>query len=218
MVKPTCRSGAGVAAVGALLAALGVAPSAQAATYYACVSKKSGAIRIVGRRSKCRKGEKKISLSSEGAPGKNGLNGKNGTNGKNGKNGKNGAAGLTGFTSTLPGGKTEDGTWGAGVAAKSISYSPISFNIPLGGVPASTVVGLGKPSTAACPGTAANPQAASGNLCVYVARETHVAGLGLLDPGQEGGGSGADRFGALVFIQGAPAESGTAWGTWAVTG
>jgi hypothetical protein len=218
MVKPTFRNGAGVASFGVLVAAFGVAPSAQAATYYACVSKKSGAIHIVGRRSKCRKGERKISLISEGVPGKNGLNGKNGTNGRNGKNGKNGAAGLTGFASTLPAGKTEQGTWGASVTAKSTSYSSISFNIPLGAVPASTIVGMGKPSTPACPGTVANPQAASGNLCVYAARETHIGGLSLLDPNQEAGGFGADRFGALVSIGGVPAESGVAWGTWAVTG
>jgi len=218
MVKPTFRNGAGIAVLIGFVAALGAAPSAEAATYYACVSKKSGAIRMVGRRSKCRKGERKISLNSEGVAGKNGLNGKNGANGRNGKNGKNGTAGLTGFTSTLPSGRSEVGTWGASVAAKSIAYSSISFNIPLGAVPASTIVGTGKPSTPACPGTVANPQAAPGNLCVYAARETHIGGLGLLDPNQEAGGPGADRFGALVSIQGGPAESGTAWGTWAVTG
>jgi hypothetical protein len=211
----TLGKAGGLGTLGALLATLAVVPSADAATYYACVAKKGGAVRIVGKHTRCKRSEKRILLSSEGATGRNGLNGKNGTNGRNGKNGANG---LTGFTSTLPAGKTEEGTWGAGVAAKSISYSSISFNIPLAAVPASTIIALGKPSTAACPGTVSNPQAASGNLCVYVAREMHIAGLGVLDPNQEAGGPGADRFGALLSIQGALTEAGSAWGTWAVTG
>jgi hypothetical protein len=208
---------AGMGSLGALLAALAVAPSADAATYSACVAKRGGAVRIVAKHAKCRRGEKRILLNSEGVPGRNGLNGKNGRNGTNGKNGKNGANGSTGFTSTLPVGKTEAGTWGAGVAPKSISYSSISFNIPLATVPANTIIALGKPSTPACPGTVSNPQAASGNLCVYVAREMHIGGLAVLDPSQEAGPPGADRFGALLSIQGGLTESGTAWGTWAVT-
>lgn len=88
-----------VCVLGALGASVAVAGSAEAATYYACVKKKGGAIRIVSAKAKCKRSERKISFNSAGAPGRNGrngVNGKNGLAGKNGVNGVNGAKGETG--------------------------------------------------------------------------------------------------------------------------
>ena len=74
-----------IAAFIALLASLLIVVSqAEATTYYACVKKKSGLIRLVGRTTKCRKREKKISFNSRGPAGRNGLNGTKGTSGTNG--------------------------------------------------------------------------------------------------------------------------------------
>jgi hypothetical protein len=82
--------------VGALLlAALMSAAHAEASTIYTC-KKKSGTIHIVSKKAKCKKGETKLSWSSEGPAGKNGTNGINGTNGANGTNGTNGHEGKEG--------------------------------------------------------------------------------------------------------------------------
>jgi hypothetical protein len=81
-------------AVAALAAALLLAPAgAQAATLKACVNKKSGAVRLISGKKKCRKSEKKISWNTKGVAGTNGTNGTNGANGINGTNGTNGAPG-----------------------------------------------------------------------------------------------------------------------------
>jgi len=74
---------------GGLLAALAVAPQADAATIYACVKKNSGATRIVGRTTRCRHGEQRLSWSVTGPAGKPGANGVNGANGA-----------VAGFTAT----------------------------------------------------------------------------------------------------------------------
>jgi hypothetical protein len=88
-----------VCVLGALAASMAVAGSAEATTYYACVKKKGGAIRIVSAKARCKRSERKISFNSTGAPGRNGrngVNGKNGVAGKNGVNGVNGAKGEAG--------------------------------------------------------------------------------------------------------------------------
>jgi hypothetical protein len=60
--------------------ALTLASQADAATIYAC-AKRSGAVRIVAKKVKCKKGEKRYTWDTEGARGTNGANGANGTNG-----------------------------------------------------------------------------------------------------------------------------------------
>jgi len=213
------RKGACIGAIGALLATLALAPSAQAATYYACVKKKGGSIRIVSKATKCKRSERKISFNAEGPPGRNGLNGRNGKNGANGKNGTNGTNGTSGFTSTLPKGSTEEGTWAVAMAAKASAFSAISFNIPLAAAPAVNVIAKGGPSTAACPGKVAAPAAASGNLCIYTSTSENVAELAVVDPSFEGGmANHASPWGTAVKASAAATLPGLAYGTWAVTG
>jgi len=77
----------------ALLAAL--APPAQAAMIYACVKKRTGAVRIVARTTRCRRGESRQSWNTTGPAGANGANGTNGTNGANGA--------VAGYTATSEG-------------------------------------------------------------------------------------------------------------------
>ncbi len=207
------RRTAGAGALVALFVALSVASTADAATYYACVAKKGGAIRLVSKTAKCRKRERRISFNSQGLPGRNGLKGNNGVNGSNGVNGANG---TTGFTSTLPSGKTELGTWAADLLQKeSVYYVPISFNIPLLALPEYTVIGRKAPSTAECPGTVGNPQAASGHLCIYVG-ELLGGTLFEFDPSQEG--FGVNRYGTVLGLKSGAIEGAFGYGTWAVTG
>jgi hypothetical protein len=218
MTTLTRRATPVLVASGALLfGAFAAAPQAEASTYYACVNKKSGVIRLVGRTTKCRKSEKKISFNNQGLPGLNGLNGKNGLNGINGTNGTNGTNGVngaTGFTTTLPQGATEYGTW-AGFMAASPYYMPISFNIPLASKPEVTIIGLKGAPTKDCPGSPPKPQATSGHLCIYTAQLVG-ASLFVFDPIIEGGGTGADVFGLVLFMSGSAGNYG--YGTWAVTG
>jgi len=155
-------------------------------------------------------------LGYRGYHGSKGATGAAGATGATGATGVSGAAGTTGFTSTLPAGKTEMGTWAGNVgdAASSPYYSPISFDIPLAAVPVVSFVAVGGAPTAACPGSAAKPQAASGNLCVY---EAHLSGvtLGALDPRSDGGSTGADVYGTIITLT--TGSLGNAYGTWAVT-
>jgi len=78
------RGTAVVATVGALaMAALAVAPASQASTIYACV-KKGGSPRIVSKKTKCHRGEKKLSWATQGPAGKNGAAGATGSRGETG--------------------------------------------------------------------------------------------------------------------------------------
>ncbi|HWD10569.1 MAG TPA: collagen-like protein [Solirubrobacteraceae bacterium] len=100
-MQTTRRTTAVIVAAGALLlAALAVAPTANAATLYACV-KKSGSAHIYAKKPKCKKHETKLSWSAEGPAGKNGLNGLSGANGKEGPAGATGPQGPGASTFTF---------------------------------------------------------------------------------------------------------------------
>lgn len=198
--------------VAALLATLTVAASADGATYYACVKKKGGAIRLVAARAHCKRSERKISFDSTGAPGKNGTNGRDGRDGRDGANGVNGTNGATGFTSTLPKGQSEMGTWGALPNGAAAGYSAISFTIPLASAPAVTVTeATPEGPKPPCLGTVAKPTAEPGHLCIYIDTRHFGGSVGTLDPvtGEEG----AEAFGTLVSVSFSAMD-----GTWAVTG
>lgn len=161
-----------------------------------------------------------------GPQGNEGPQGKEGTAGKNGEKGKEGSPWTAG--GTLPAGKTETGTW-AFTAAENAGkvLVPISFAIPLAKALekerlhyvtfAEAHEGT---APAECPGSAADPEAASGNLCVYVVAPYEAAqGTfdGIFEPASFGTTEGADTAGALLeFTAGAGEPKG--WGTWAVTG
>ncbi len=66
---------------------------------YACYKakgKRKGAVRLVAKKGKCHKGEKKISWSAAGSTGESGENGQNGENGAGGEGGTGGEKGTTG--------------------------------------------------------------------------------------------------------------------------
>jgi hypothetical protein len=58
--------------------------------------------------------------------------------------------------------------------ATAITYGGFQMPAPLAG----NIIGTADPSTTACPGTAAAPEAAPGNLCIYL---TNVQGQGSVD-------------------------------------
>jgi len=145
-----------------------------------------------------------------------GNRGYRGYRGYSGASGATGLAGASGFTTTLPVGKSELGTWAGNVGSSASSpyYIPVSFDIPLAGKPVTSFVGVGGASTAACPGSVAKPGAASGYLCIYEAHLTGVS-IGALDPNTSGGTTGTNVYGTLISLTG---SSGFGYGTWAVTG
>jgi hypothetical protein len=174
----------------------------------------------------------------QGAKGETGAAGTNGTDGvgvtssaesagKNCKNGGskftsasgvtytcNGENGQTGFTSTLPAGKTETGTWSLAVPAenptlhKPLPLTAISFVIPLAEAPVTHYLKDDEQETPECPGTAAEPKAEPGQLCVYAAEE--------LDAPSAMAVTTIYKFGALVGSDGGE-SGGLAIGSWAVT-
>jgi hypothetical protein len=217
VINPRRAAVAGIA--GVLLATLAIAPVAHAATFYACVKKKGGSIRLASRTARCKRGERKISFNSEGPPGRNGLNGRNGRNGSNGLNGINGVNGMAGFTKVLPIGATEEGTWAvAASTAKAPGSSAISFDIPLASAPVSNLIAKGASPTSTCPGRASAPAASPGNLCVYTSTSESIEEISLDDPSAEGGIlNHTSPWGTTVRVV-ASASPAVAFGTWAVTG
>lgn len=167
-----------------------------------------------------------------GAKGENGSNGTNGTNGADGKAGKDGAAGSKGSTGPtgatgpqgpLQKGVTETGTWSIAAyepPAFKEFYSPISFNIPLAVEIGETSVHYlkeGAAATTECPGSAEEPKALAGNLCVYTtAEENKEQGfVAILAPS---GFHGASPSGAVVTSDTVAAGGQLRmFGSWAVT-
>lgn len=84
-VRPMRFIGATGAVVGAIALLMPAAASAAGTTtIYACVSKKSGAMRIVSAKAKCKHGEHKLSWGSAGPAGPAGATGAAGKQGANG--------------------------------------------------------------------------------------------------------------------------------------
>lgn len=196
-----------------LLIALVAATHANAATIHACLNKKTGAVRIVSSKAKCKKNEKTLSWNSEGPAGKNGLNGNNGLNGANGSNGTNGQD-LTSHT-PLPSGQSESGFYAAGSGSSASGYvaDGISFSQPLAvSIAANNVVyNVFKTTSIHCPGFG---QADPGYVCLY---EAEAAGLTFyitrdfaLNP------YAADKYGFALFFE-VKAAGGFVAGSWTVT-
>jgi hypothetical protein len=153
-----------------------------------------------------------------GAAGTAGTTGAEGKTGQEGKQGLRGVPGETGFTAVLPEGETETGAWSAGYsqAFEAVQFS-LSYNIPLA-EPAEVhyidksgeevIEGGTQPSTE-CLGTAAEPTAAPGSVCLYGENETNAAFNAeafFIHPAATGA--------TVSFVDQA---GGSANGTWAVT-
>lgn len=130
---------------------------------------------------------------------------------------------------TLPPGETLTGAWSVtGIAASSTGIAALSFPIALAAsLPESKtkVVPVGGPAPSGCTGgTAANPKADLGFLCVYAGGFTNanyasvVFGSVVKDIIKvSAAGNGADTSGARLLIA-ATAAGGSGFGTFAVSG
>ena len=197
-----------------------------------------------------------------GLKGATGATGPTGTTGATGTAGATGATGPEGVCSTvsacvLPTGVTETGSWGFNGVPKDEApetlekalaeqiNAPIPFTVPLASELAASAVhyldkgfptGATAEETENCPGTAAQPKAKIGHLCVYVAEGserlvnfTPPATYQLVDvvkAGSAGAEAGASRSGSIVKLNILPAEfwpetaafGAYAYGTYAVSG
>jgi hypothetical protein len=195
-----------------LLIALVGATHANGATISACLNKKTGAVRVVSSKAKCKKSEKSLSWNGEGPAGKNGVNGNNGANGANGSNGTNGQD-LTSHT-PLPSGQSESGFYAAGSGSSTTGYvaEGISFSQPLAAPIAANRVVYNTVGTIS-PHCLGFGQAERGYVCLY---ESEAAGLSFyitrdfaLNP------NAADKFGLAVFFE--VKAAGYIAGSWTVT-
>jgi hypothetical protein len=124
------------------------------------------------------------SLGARGPAGPAGATGATGAEGREGKTGPRGERGERGepgsaATVTPPGGTVPAGTTLRGAVAPNIQLPSAGAagsgeSVSFGGYqmptrPVANVVPPGAGPTATCPGTVAAPEAAPGNLCVYVA-------------------------------------------------
>ncbi len=172
-----------------------------------------------------------------GSAGPAGPQGPAGTTGKTGETGESGKTGETGKTGpegspwtdggTLPSGKTETGSWSIGETPAEVNpgLGAISFPIPLSTTLTKEQVHYIKKNGTVPPGctggTAVNPIAEKGNLCIYAASESTEPGkrefnvLAIILPGDNGATEGAGKTGAL--IDASVEAEGQAYGTWAVT-
>jgi Collagen triple helix repeat (20 copies) len=165
-----------------------------------------------------------------GPAGSTGPAGPQGPQGEVGETGPAGAPGVTGFTATLPKGKTEKGAWSFSTTPDSYGTASISFTIPLAGPLDKEHVHYVKSEEesppAACQGTAGDPTATAGNLCVYEDKTSGLSTVSIpfpIPPEAKYENSfiptaGAGATGAIVLFvteEGYPASYG--WGSWAIT-
>jgi hypothetical protein len=130
---------------------------------------------------------------------------------------------------TLPPSKTETGAWavlgtleilpGQSYGGTREANVPISFTIPLEqGLDASHVHFINEnatPPTGCTGGTAAEPKADPGHLCVYTGKGENVGGFHQIIE-LAGSSGGASRTGAAIYFANL-ANTATAQGSWAVT-
>jgi hypothetical protein len=213
----TRRNTAVIGAAGALIAALAMAPSAHAATYYACVKKNGGSIRIVSRTTKCRRSERKISFNSQGVPGvpgRNGTNGRSGPTGATGGQGQQGSQGPAGpFPGVLPRGITLRGNYNIRVTASGAGQfwaNSVSFGFAFASAPEVTYVSSGSPTTGPCAGGSVEaPRATAGHICFFSETSQNQTSPGAFME--------ATPFGAKVELMSAAAGDAYDFGTWAAT-
>jgi hypothetical protein len=116
----------------------------------------------------------------------------------------------------LASGQTERGTYfviGNEASSTGIIGGAISFPFPLASAPTAHYIQIGGIPPSTCTGSAADPQAQSGHLCVYETTATNVGGGGAIEP------TSITRFGVAVRGTTPGGTTNAAFGgTWAATG
>jgi hypothetical protein len=115
--------------------------------------------------------------------------------------------------------KTIQGNYAAGLQAASTNddgWDSISFGFELASAPTPNFRQAGSAPTPSCPGSATNPKAAPGNLCVYESISSNRGAVQIFT-GTTGSYPAASKWGAGVWLIPAAAGNAYSYGTWAVT-
>jgi hypothetical protein len=153
-----------------------------------------------------------------------GAQGPTGPIGPIGPAGAKGEPGVAGsFAGALESGKTLRGTFGVATSGgctpdvECIGIEGITFGSALNSAPTVHVKLVSDQAPAGCPGSADDPQAQPGQLCIYEGAQENRDVLALTNP--VGGVDGtASRFGVDVFTRPTDTtERAISEGTWAVT-
>jgi hypothetical protein len=192
--------------------------SSSGGTITVCVRHHGGALYKAG---KCAKHDSALSWNKQGPqglPGPQGLRGPQGSQGIQGVQGIQGPKGDPGpLLSTLGSGQTLRGyvqPWGQATAASELATTSVSFPFPLASAPAVNFIRTGTTPPPACPGSAAAPAAARGNLCVY---EFDLSNSTIRGENGPGGDDTASPFGFSAWIRSSGAGQYWYRATWAVT-
>ncbi|HEV7481648.1 MAG TPA: hypothetical protein VGO13_00960 [Solirubrobacterales bacterium] len=142
----------------------------------------------------------------------------------------NGKNGTTGFAQQLPSGESLQGEWSlAGTAAGGFQefWATVNFPFELSAVPTGYVIGPeegeGEPNEAAvveegkCTGTAVNPGAAAGHLCVFAAVEANIFAIAFKQATEGGEAPTAHGFSVVALTTASANSAVQARGSWAVT-
>jgi hypothetical protein len=185
-------------------------------------------------------GDKTAKVAEKGKRGPRGPAGPAGAAGAPGPQGSPGAAGSNAsFPSTLPSGHTLVGTYAARGTSNGNLTAPtgqtavaaISFSIPLASPPQVGMLrqaGMGEPgdpSATRCPGSAAAPSAAPGELCIYETSRIingspptpDICQAGGLVCSNTGAGVSSTEGVVLQFHPSLVNQNYGSYGTWAVT-
>jgi hypothetical protein len=169
---------------------------------------------------------KKARKALKGNRGPRGFTGAQGAKGTTGAQGTQGSQGIQGppgpYVDVLPSGKSETGTFSIvdhSSGSGNHFSDNISFSIPLASAPTPHYIGPGGVPPAGCSGSAANPGASPGHLCVFAGYMNQVSNViiwnfaGVVNPGE------ANRFGAdvLAYTSGGDQTDVELGGTWVVT-
>jgi hypothetical protein len=115
--------------------------------------------------------------------------------------------------------KTIQGNYAAGLQAANTNddgWDSISFGFELASAPQEHFIAAGGAATPQCPGSAVNPQAAPGHLCVYESVSSNRGSV-VIFTGTTGAVNQASKWGAGVWLIPAAAGNAYSYGTWAVT-
>ncbi len=151
---------------------------------------------------------------STGPTGKAGTDGEIGATGPTGSQGSTGPEGVCATTHcVLPSGASEKGVWAVSGTHSTFAnalLTSISFTIPLAEEPSIHEIQKDETPPAGCEGSATDPGAEPGNLCIFVNEDENIKAVGAF--------THAGKIGAIVLAQVVnTAEVASANGTWAVT-
>jgi hypothetical protein len=144
--------------------------------------------------------------------------------GPRGSEGPKGATGEPGPfpDGDIPSGKTLRGSFiasGHANAGGEHAFDAISFGFTLASKPGTNIIAPEGAATSACPGTLTSPEAAPGQLCLYLDENLNASSPTLCEP--EGDfcspSEGANEQGTVVRSASVAAGEFFSWGTWAVT-